>query len=1318
MKKRSIKQILAAMLVMIMVAAPITMPAEIIHANDWSSLGVDVGELDGTNWMGGISGERYLHEINIPGSHDSCMKNAWTAYLYAKAGYNGAITQKHYIPEQLQDGIRMFDIRLTDYARDNWKIDDESVWVTHGQIWNKLNLIYYGCDENDYVLRFDNVIENFCDFLRVHPTETLIVMISPESGNANKNVTYSRAKNVVDKWEKRTNYATGKSFIYTDSDGGTYDMPKLGDTRGQIVLLSDSPSDLGYGMRIDTSNGYGSTTIGGVPFDYENHYEAKDKDKEKYLKVFYDGGTAEAGAGYDTDEIQVRHTRILNTNDEHLERGIFINTSSNRIKRGDLFQLPKAISEYINPVFFTNADAYISERGMFYGWIGSDFVDKDTAKAVWMTNYRDLPSYHTVTYRASEEASGEKDTRTYKRLYLSDTVLNSCTFEHADGVRFAGWKLEGTQKICKPGDLVTVNKDLVFIAQWSMSWTNLQGLIARGGNNAEITLTTDITADPNNSEILIGPERNVRINLNGHTIDGVAEDALSPRSSFCVYGNLTIVGPGTIKGGSGITGGAFAVSPGGSLVLDGVTVTGNTAQSSGGAIYLASLGSKSGRLTLKDTVITGNQAKICGGGIYKDTNADVTLSGTVKITDNQTEAGMADNLCLNKIDEHHPVNIDPGNGLTSDSRIGVCVAPGLSGGQLTFTSGVRRYASITNFISDDTRYRIEKGSDKEAALSGYNRPGSGSNLLDAADVQIAPEPAVLHADVPEEPEAAEQIEGMSDEQDQIILDADSPEEPETAEQNEGISDGSDQVIFDADGPEEPETAEQNTGIPDESDQIVCDTVDPEDQETAESDDLTPSGAYTVVFKAGDLGEIPSQTVYYAGFASEPDISIPPEKNLIGWYELIPGFTESELKELLEGYDIPENMFWIDGSDVLMWFEYDYPIFTDTELRLRLEDKQCTVNLIDNGSVEETLQIKYGTILEQPEALPGVLGYESTGWYDDPEGKTPHDFSKPVTDDLDVYAIWKAMQNEVSFDSVGGSTVETQKVLTWNKAVKPEDPARKGFVFAGWYETVATQTSESEFKDFLDVFPDLKDSFVFDGGNAYFRYDFDSVVFENVKLTALWTDLPESVMKAAGKTVSVIGGVKGKLYADKTISAKKTYTISGSEGKLTYKKANTAGNSKIKVDSATGKIILKKGLPTGQYKVKIKVTDTGGVKHAPGEKNVTVTIKVANLPKSVMKAAGKTVSVTGGVKGKLNADKTISAKKAYTISGSEGKLTYKKVNTAGNSRIKVDSATGKITLKKGLPTGQYKVKIKVTDTGGVKHAPGEKNVTVTIKVSKK
>ena len=63
---------------------------------------------------------------------------------------------------------------------------------------------------------------------------------------------------------------------------------------------------------------------------------------------------------------------------------------------------------------------------------------------------------------------------------------------------------------------------------------------------------------------------------------------------------------------------------------------------------------------------------------------------------------------------------------------------------------------------------------------------------------------------------------------------------------------------------------------------------------------------------------------------------------------------------------------------------------------------------------------------------------------------------------------------------------------------------------------------------------------------------------------------------------------------------------------------------------------------------------------------------------------------------------------------QGTLTYKKVK--GNKKISINKKTGKVTIKKGLKKGTYKVKVKIKANGNANYlASAFKTVTFKIKV---
>ena len=96
----------------------------------------------------------------------------------------------------------------------------------------------------------------------------------------------------------------------------------------------------------------------------------------------------------------------------------------------------------------------------------------------------------------------------------------------------------------------------------------------------------------------------------------------------------------------------------------------------------------------------------------------------------------------------------------------------------------------------------------------------------------------------------------------------------------------------------------------------------------------------------------------------------------------------------------------------------------------------------------------------------------------------------------------------------------------------------------------------------------------------------------------------------------------------------------------------------------------------------------------------------------MKVSGKTASVKYS---KLqNKKQMLKIKKVLKISNNKGSLIFKKIK--GNKKISIDETTGKVTIKKGLQKGTYKVKVKVTDKGNNIYAAVSKKVTFKVKVN--
>ena len=67
---------------------------------------------------------------------------------------------------------------------------------------------------------------------------------------------------------------------------------------------------------------------------------------------------------------------------------------------------------------------------------------------------------------------------------------------------------------------------------------------------------------------------------------------------------------------------------------------------------------------------------------------------------------------------------------------------------------------------------------------------------------------------------------------------------------------------------------------------------------------------------------------------------------------------------------------------------------------------------------------------------------------------------------------------------------------------------------------------------------------------------------------------------------------------------------------------------------------------------------------------------------------------------------------------QGKKTYRIVKVTGKKYRKfftLNHKTGKLKIKKGLPKGRYKIKVKVRVSGNAKYKAAAKSVTIIVKV---
>ncbi len=164
------------------------------------------------------------------------------------------------------------------------------------------------------------------------------------------------------------------------------------------------------------------------------------------------------------------------------------------------------------------------------------------------------------------------------------------------------------------------------------------------------------------------------------------------------------------------------------------------------------------------------------------------------------------------------------------------------------------------------------------------------------------------------------------------------------------------------------------------------------------------------------------------------------------------------------------------------------------------------------------------------------------------------------------------------------------------------------------------------------------------------------------------------------------------------------------------------------------VVAKASLPDEAYSAEIPTATKEGTYYVyfkfPNEESETVEFcvkvtvaKVAPVPPAPVKpvkkanpikASGKTVKV------KRNKKAVIKKDKAFTIKNAKGAVTFKLSSAKMGKKsfkkyFKIDKKTGKITVKKGLKKGTYKIKVKVTAAGNSNYNKATKTVTVTVRV---
>lgn len=425
-----------------------------VRSIDWITYSSYV---DGPCWMSHVDDNKYLDELSIPGTHDSgtCSVDNDTEPQSSQAK-----CQQDYIPTQLLEGIRYFDIRL---GKDDKNGDPG---IDHGRC--------YLLKKDGGYMHLSDVIGYFKTFLSEKPSEALIMLVSRGNDEAtDESVTTAFAK------------VMGKDpdLFYTSSR-----VPTLGEVRGKIVLLrrfglaGNSASGHTWGLdltqwddKIKAHSGKSMCLV-----KYEQGFEAAGNtgDKEPYSTAVYaqdhyncTGSSKidwvdmalKAAAEFKRGTVDI--TAADGTTVQATERCWFINYTS--CTQNNPFTAARVVDEHLYKSSYINPSGTGDTKSDYLkhiGIIASDFVDAALARSIYQRNYDTehkqtasyylpyyLPTRMRMTYGDSLSDASLQDGKTvgegHFRLADSSKALNATASGDAFDIKYVDVDALGNETV-------------------------------------------------------------------------------------------------------------------------------------------------------------------------------------------------------------------------------------------------------------------------------------------------------------------------------------------------------------------------------------------------------------------------------------------------------------------------------------------------------------------------------------------------------------------------------------------------------------------------------------------------------------------------------------------------------------------------------------------------------------------------------------------------------------------------------------------------------------------------------------------------------
>ena len=147
----------------------------------------------------------------------------------------------------------------------------------------------------------------------------------------------------------------------------------------------------------------------------------------------------------------------------------------------------------------------------------------------------------------------------------------------------------------------------------------------------------------------------------------------------------------------------------------------------------------------------------------------------------------------------------------------------------------------------------------------------------------------------------------------------------------------------------------------------------------------------------------------------------------------------------EGYTFDD---WYTDNTLTEKYNFDLPVSRNITLYAKWEINNYTISFeTDGGNEIPSMTVRYNNSITPP-ANPQKDGYDFVHWVDD--DNEVFTFGNMPGHNITLYAIWEEKEYTISFNSNGGSNVESITAKYQENINEPVDPVKEDYKFAGWY----------------------------------------------------------------------------------------------------------------------------------------------------------------------------------------------------------------------------------------------------------------------------